>query len=47
VLAAYTSTLKAAERNGTVAETRAVIREIVANDTAGGLVATVLGRKLE
>jgi len=47
VLAAYTSTLKAAERNGTVAETRAVIREIVANDTAGGLVATVLGRKVE
>lgn len=47
VLAAYTNTMKAAERNGTIGETRAEIRELVAGDTAGGFVATVLGQEVE
>jgi hypothetical protein len=46
VWAAYSSTLKAAEKNGSVVETRKRIRELVAAEAAGGFVARILGREL-
>lgn len=46
VVAAYRSTVKAAERDSTVAETRERIRELVARDAPGGFVAKVLGPEL-
>ncbi len=46
VWAAYSSTMKAAEKNGSVAETRARIRTLVAGERAGGFVAQILGREL-
>ncbi len=45
VRAAYAHTMKAAERNGTVAETRERIREIIAREPPGGFVGSVLGRE--
>lgn len=45
VWAAYASTMQAAERNGTVAETRERIKELVAGEAPGGFVGTILGRE--
>jgi len=46
VWAAYSSTIKAAQQNGVVAETRERVRALVAGGPPGGLVAGVLGREL-
>lgn len=46
VWAAYSSTMKAAENNGSVAEIRARIRTLGAGERAGGFVAKILGREL-
>lgn len=45
IRAAYSNTMKAAERNGTVAETRERIKALIAGEADGGLVATHLGRE--
>jgi hypothetical protein len=47
VWAAYTSTMKAAERNGTVLETREQIKETVCRERPNGFVTQILGRELE
>ena len=46
VWAAYSSTMKAAEKSGTVKETRVRVRELVAGEPSGGFVAGILGRDL-
>jgi len=46
VWGAYHSALKAAERLGTLADTKEGIRQLVAQQTAGGFVRQVLGREL-
>ena len=46
VLAAYLSTMKAAEKNGTVMETRARVKALVAGEPPGGFVAGIIGRDL-
>jgi hypothetical protein len=46
VWAAYSSTLKAAEENESVAEIRGRIQKLVAGEKAGGFVAKILGREL-
>jgi hypothetical protein len=46
VWAAYSSTMKAAERNGQVDEVRERVRALVASERAGGFVAKILGREL-
>jgi hypothetical protein len=46
VWAAYASTMKAAEKNRTAAETRERIKELVRGEKGGGFVATILGREL-
>jgi len=46
VWAAYSSTMKAAEKNGSVAETRERIRKLVGGETPGGFIAKILGREL-
>lgn len=46
VLAAYSATLKAAEEEGSVPETRERIRKVVEREPAGGFVAKILGREL-
>lgn len=46
VWAAYSSTMKAAEKNGTVSETRERIKKLVAGETPGGFVRRILGREL-
>lgn len=43
VWAAYSSTMKAAERTGSVAETRAHLKKLVAEEGYGGFVAKILG----
>ena len=47
VWAAYASTMKAAEKSGTVTETRERVKALVAGEPPGGLVARILGRDLE
>lgn len=47
VWGAYHSTLKAAERLGTFERTKENIRQLVAQEAAGGFVRQVLGRELE
>ncbi len=47
VWGAYHSTLKAAEHLGTLAGTKASIRQLVAQEAAGGFVRQILGRELE
>lgn len=46
VWAAYSSTMKAAEKSGTVTETRERVRALVAGEPPGGLVARILEREL-
>lgn len=46
VWAAYSSTMKAAEKNGCVAETRERVKKLVASEPPGGFVAMILGREL-
>jgi len=46
VRTAYASAMKAAERNGTVAETRRRVRDLVAREAPGGFVAGVLGTEV-
>jgi NAD(P)-dependent dehydrogenase (short-subunit alcohol dehydrogenase family) len=46
VLAAYSRTMKAAEKNGTVAETREEVKALVAGEPPGGIVSRMLGRNL-
>ena len=46
VRAAYSSTMHAAERQGSVAETRERVKQLVANDTPGGFLASVLRKDL-
>jgi hypothetical protein len=46
VWAAYSGTMKAAEKDGSVAETRESIKKLVAGETAGGFVTKILGREL-
>ena len=46
VRAAYSSTMKAAERNGNADEVRARVRTLVGGGTHGGFVSRVLGREL-
>jgi hypothetical protein len=46
VWAAYSSTMKAAERNGNAEEVRARVRALVGGEEAGGFVSRVLGREL-
>jgi hypothetical protein len=47
VWGAYHSTLKAAEHLGTLSESKQNIRQLVAQEAAGGFVRQVLGRELE
>lgn len=44
--AAYSNAMKAAHNNGTIAETRERVSCLIAKESAGGLVTTVLGRGL-
>jgi hypothetical protein len=46
VWAAYTAAMKAAEANGTMAETRERVKEILQGEKTGGFVASVLGREV-
>jgi hypothetical protein len=46
VWAAYSSTMKAAERAGTADEVRARVRTLVGGERAGGFVSRILGREL-
>jgi hypothetical protein len=46
VWAAYSSTMKAAEKSGTAGEVREHIKKMVGNAGPGGFVAQVLGREL-
>jgi len=46
VWAAYSSTMKAAQKNGNANETRERIKRLVAGEKAGGFVAKILGREL-
>jgi hypothetical protein len=46
VWAAYSSTMKAAEKNGNVAEIRERVKELVAGERPGGFVARILGREI-
>lgn len=46
VWAAYSSTMRAAERNGNADEVRARVRALVGGEKAGGFVSRVLGREL-
>lgn len=46
VWAAFSSTMKAAEKAGATAETRARVRELVAGEAPGGFVSNILGREL-
>ncbi len=46
VWAAYSSTMHAAERSGTVADTRERVQRLVAGEAPGGFVARILGREL-
>jgi hypothetical protein len=46
VWAAYSSTMKAAERNGNAEGVRARVRARVGGEEAGGFVSRVLGREL-
>jgi hypothetical protein len=46
VWAAYTNTMKAAERNGSVAETRERVKELVAGERPRGFVSRTLGAEL-
>jgi hypothetical protein len=47
VWAAYSSTLKAAERNGNAEEIRERVKKLVASEAPGGFVSRILGRELE
>jgi hypothetical protein len=47
VWGAHHSTLKAAERLGTLSDTKTRIRQLVAQEAAGGFVRQILGRELE
>ena len=47
VWTAYSSTMKAAKKNGNVAEIRERVKKLVAADPPGGFVAGILGRALE
>lgn len=46
VWAAYSNTLKAAEKNDAVAQTKERIRKLVGGEAPGGFVARILGREL-
>lgn len=46
VWAAYSSTMRAAEKNGNVAEIRERVKELVAGERPGGFVARILGREI-
>jgi hypothetical protein len=46
VWTAYSSTMKAAEKNGNVAEIRERVKGLVASETPGGFVARILGTEL-
>jgi hypothetical protein len=46
VWAAYASTMKAAQRNGTVAETRERVKELLARERTEGFVSRILGQEL-
>jgi len=46
VWAAYSNTLKAAEKNDAVAQTKERIRKLVADEAPGGFVGRILGREL-
>ena len=46
VWAAYSSTMKAAEANGSAVEVRERVRQLVATEKAGGFVSRILGREL-
>jgi hypothetical protein len=46
VWAAYTSTMKAAERNGNAVEIRERVRKLVASETRGGFIRGILGTEL-
>jgi hypothetical protein len=46
VWAAYSCTMKAAEKSGTVTETREKVKALVAGEPPGGLVARILARDL-
>jgi len=46
VLAAYSSTMKAAEKSGSLTETREKVKALVTGEPPGGIVARILGRDL-
>jgi hypothetical protein len=46
VWAAYSSTMNAAEKNGTIMETRERVKALVASEGRGGFVAGIIGREL-
>ena len=46
VWAAYSSALKAAERNGTASDVRERVKKMVGGERPGGFVAKILGREL-
>jgi hypothetical protein len=46
VLAAYSSTMRAAEKSGSLTETREKVKALVAGEPPGGIVARILGRDL-
>ena len=46
VWAAYSITMKAAEKNGTIMETRERVKALVASEGPGGFVARIIGREL-
>jgi len=46
VWAAFSSTMKAAEKAGATPETQARVRELVAGEAPGGFVSNILGREL-
>lgn len=46
VWAAYTNTMKAAEKNGTTSETLEHVKQIVTNESPPGFVTSILGREL-
>ncbi len=46
VWAAYSITMKVAERNGTIMETREKVKALVASEGPAGFVAGIIGREL-
>jgi hypothetical protein len=46
VRAAFSNTMKAAEKAGTAIETRSLVRKLIADEGPGGFVSQILGREL-